>query len=522
MIRNTRLFLFVMFGLGIIVATALPTPHPVAPTTRSFAQENDDEKCTMLVTDTLAAFEETCGDLEAGEACISAEGVLARVQTTDEEGNVTGVESITTNAEKFSATQVVSLSTTPPNTASGMMGVAQVAVKADLSPQTDGAVNIMVFGGAEVTPAMAATTDLQFCEAMNNRQEGINIRRGAGRNYPIVDALKPTGSLDFHGRNAGGDWILSNRGWLFAELVDYDCTLADVPVVDSTKAGYPTAMQVIQLRASEDENPCNNAPSGIIVQVPADSVANLLVNNTEVRLGSTALIIIEPNNVAMRIINIEGRIDVFALDVNQRLLVGNSTRVLLEEVEGELFPEEPPAIPTRLDPDDVAALQPVFNELPVAVVIPRPVVTTSRPTTQGWGPCGSCDSCGYPSQECVTSPEGVCLWDPSTCRGQGAPAGAGPATPFLSGTNHTCMSVTIINQIFTLNNPPSGATIASFGYTIGDTAVSFITTPAPSIIGPYQVRLVIYCSSLGTSVNSVTITDTLGNNYSGTGTVTVN
>jgi hypothetical protein len=33
----------------------------------------------------------------------------------------------------------------------------------------------------------------------------------------------------------------------------------------------------------------------------------------------------------------------------------------------------------------------------------------------GWGPCGSCDTCGHPASECVTSPDGQCLWDPKTC-----------------------------------------------------------------------------------------------------------
>jgi len=32
-----------------------------------------------------------------------------------------------------------------------------------------------------------------------------------------------------------------------------------------------------------------------------------------------------------------------------------------------------------------------------------------------WLPCGSCDTCGHPASECVTSPEGACLWDPATC-----------------------------------------------------------------------------------------------------------
>jgi hypothetical protein len=32
-----------------------------------------------------------------------------------------------------------------------------------------------------------------------------------------------------------------------------------------------------------------------------------------------------------------------------------------------------------------------------------------------WLPCGSCDTCGHPANECVTSPTGECLWDPATC-----------------------------------------------------------------------------------------------------------
>ncbi len=32
-----------------------------------------------------------------------------------------------------------------------------------------------------------------------------------------------------------------------------------------------------------------------------------------------------------------------------------------------------------------------------------------------WGPCGSCDTCGFIASECVTSPDGACIWDPATC-----------------------------------------------------------------------------------------------------------
>lgn len=43
---------------------------------------------------------------------------------------------------------------------------------------------------------------------------------------------------------------------------------------------------------------------------------------------------------------------------------------------------------------------------------PPPVIVTPG---GGWGPCGSCDTCGGPASECVLAPDGACLWDPATC-----------------------------------------------------------------------------------------------------------
>jgi Tol biopolymer transport system component len=45
-----------------------------------------------------------------------------------------------------------------------------------------------------------------------------------------------------------------------------------------------------------------------------------------------------------------------------------------------------------------------------------PLVMAPPPNTGQWGGCGSCSTCGYPANECVTSPDGQCLWDPATCR----------------------------------------------------------------------------------------------------------
>lgn len=49
---------------------------------------------------------------------------------------------------------------------------------------------------------------------------------------------------------------------------------------------------------------------------------------------------------------------------------------------------------------------------------------TSPDTVPGtWGACGSCADCGpYPSSECMSDPDGQCVWNPAACR---APGGDG-------------------------------------------------------------------------------------------------
>jgi len=52
----------------------------------------------------------------------------------------------------------------------------------------------------------------------------------------------------------------------------------------------------------------------------------------------------------------------------------------------------------------------------VAIATPPPLIPGSTPPPPGqWQGCGSCQTCGYPADQCVTSPDGQCLWDPATC-----------------------------------------------------------------------------------------------------------
>jgi len=62
----------------------------------------------------------------------------------------------------------------------------------------------------------------------------------------------------------------------------------------------------------------------------------------------------------------------------------------------------------------------VARPIPTAV----PQVNEAAESSGGWGACGSCDSCGH-AGECVLSPEGECVWNPSTC-------GASPVIPAIN------------------------------------------------------------------------------------------
>jgi hypothetical protein len=65
--------------------------------------------------------------------------------------------------------------------------------------------------------------------------------------------------------------------------------------------------------------------------------------------------------------------------------------------------------------------------------VPDLIIPVTPDLPGGWLPCGSCDTCGHPANECVTAPDGACLWDPATCLGIG---------PTPEGDDGTCYTIT--------------------------------------------------------------------------------
>ncbi len=135
----------------------------------------------------------------------------------------------------------------------------------------------------------------------------------------------------------------------------------------------------------------------------------------------------------------------------------------------------------------------------------------STTATGSWGGCGSCTTCGYPTSECVSSPDGTCIWDPTACRPQPV---TGSPVPLLTvpQATYTCTSTTIF-QVTATYTPPQGsfATVSSWSYI--DNFLAIVTSSWLS--GSYQVTYEIYCAGTsGSDTVTFEVTDTDGNSAS--------
>ncbi len=90
--------------------------------------------------------------------------------------------------------------------------------------------------------------------------------------------------------------------------------------------------------------------------------------------------------------------------------------------------------------------------------VPPPPLIPFNPTPQsGWGPCGSCDTCGHPASECVSAPDGTCQWDPSTCSQPDDNVTPSPG----------CYTVTVTNSYGGIAYAVTLPNCSEIGYTLG-------------------------------------------------------
>ncbi len=150
------------------------------------------------------------------------------------------------------------------------------------------------------------------------------------------------------------------------------------------------------------------------------------------------------------------------------------------QLEKSTFPRGDSALSLWVQADEVTQSGPCQDvaqtEAPPVILNPNPsAASASGAQAQAsgtWGACGSCDSCGYPASQCVTAPDGQCVWDPTRCLGAGGaavsvPAGGGGA----GGGGPTCYTLTTSSYPGGSINVLTSPTCGSSGYNSGDSVL---------------------------------------------------
>lgn len=490
----------VMGCLGAAVLLSQATHSSVTPT--SFAQSSDT--CDTLITRALQEIGTACVENGRNETCYG--NVLVSATLTDDNLNFRETGDI------VPVTSLEALITRPANPETGEWGVALMDLTADLPEDADGLVRMVLFGGVEVTPTVEQVVpDAPTCQFTNTNASNLNMRGGPGLTYRVVDVLNRRETIEVYGQSDDG-WLRSARGWVYGPLGSLACAPnTELLLMNDPASAYIAPMQAFSMTI-DDSGQCRAAPPGLLIQTPDRTVANIVINNVEIRAGSTAFITGDADT--MIVANYDGDVRTLINGSATKIPVGGQIEVPVDEegnINGRVSGLRPIQGQTRdLDPRILALL-------PTEVSIPRPAVFTS---TSGSGPgqwlgCGSCSTCGHPANECVTAPDGACLWDPSTCNAPASDTIGISCSPACSGT-YVCGPGAQLPFSLTYNGAGVG-TISDHDFaTAGPVQVTVLNT------SPTSINFVVECLTFGTGSVSVYIDDTLGNNFSSSFTITIN
>lgn len=281
--RSRSVLMVLILGLAISIGLSIPQASSSDDvTTNTVLAQGDNAACGAAVVQALELVADNCIGLGRNEVCYGNDFISATLNTDDffeRPGDIVSV----------SAIEELVTGNIDPDT--GAWGVALMDIQADLPNSTEG-VRILVFGGANVEPTPATRDDLPFCTFSNSSATTISLRAAPSETARAYDVLGFNGTLRVYGQSSDGEWLRSSRGWVQTDAGDLSCNGVTLPTMDSNADTFDAPMQSFALRVDEAAQ-CESVPSGMLIQTPDGETANLLINNVELRVGSTALFTVE-------------------------------------------------------------------------------------------------------------------------------------------------------------------------------------------------------------------------------------
>lgn len=249
------------------------------------AQGDDENVCRMAFESALAASQEACQEVAAGEACWSEDGTRTPFDTVDV---------LASGAREWDVVQLV------------------------LDNAAGDSVRLMVAGDMVLQNLAPEIIETPTCAATNINSNNVNVRGGPSRDAAIVGTLGAGQTVVVDGRNGAGDWLHfsqeDGQGWILGELLTVDCApLDDLNILEDDVMVQTSPLASLHLIRGAGSN-CGDLPQGVLVAVGDGQRVNLLVNERLFLLEKTAFLSVDAAGI-LQVYALTGRVEVDGLPI---------------------------------------------------------------------------------------------------------------------------------------------------------------------------------------------------------------
>lgn len=267
------------------------------------AQEQPTD-CTALIDQAVIVAEAACPNLGRNEICYGGAGVAANgfdgapVSAFAAPGDRAGVNDVGLLIVGGTEVQPV--------------GVAVLSLGVNLTEEQ--AMTVVAFGSITLSNGVQPSEVVELPTLNGLVNATVNIRTGPSTDFDVIDFLNPGETLLIDGRNDAGDWVRIRYGegsaWVFANTITVEGDLMGLEIVEiEGGASYRNPMQRFAFAIGEQT--CDGAPeSGLLIQAPPDTAADVLINGVQMTIFDTVLIRQNAETGRLRITTLDGGVSI--------------------------------------------------------------------------------------------------------------------------------------------------------------------------------------------------------------------
>jgi hypothetical protein len=296
--------------------------------------------CPSVVENALEATDEICETTGRNQACYGNAQIDAQPQT--------GIEDFTFEdvGDRVPVTALQSLRLSPMEIETGEWGVAMMRLQASLPSSQREDITLLMFGDVQIENAVS--TPQVTMDVTVSVDEYINVRRLPSTRAGVMGVLAPGQTVRALERLENSTWLRVEIpssgviGWLDSSLVTSDDDMETLAVSAPWVPRY-RPMQAFYFQSGATDAACGEAPtSGLLIQTPEGvGHVNLLINEVNVRIGSTALFQASPGG-ELRVSTVEGSVEIEAMGGTSTVPAGSQASVQMDEHNE---PAAPPSNP---------------------------------------------------------------------------------------------------------------------------------------------------------------------------------